>query len=207
MKSGTERELKLSIPERRHYLHLRDDRVWGERDPPVVQVNHYFDSAAGRLRRARILLRLREERPEGGEVARSLTLKLGREVQPGHYEAHEAELPVTAEDMRLGLADPGRLLAGHPGLLEPAARALAGEALRHVGSLENHRVVRRVAGLRLEVDRLVLPHQREAHELEVETEDLATAEAWLRAQAARHGIRLEPARRTKMELFMDALRR
>jgi uncharacterized protein YjbK len=206
MSPHREQELKLTIPHREHFLHLRDDPVWGRRGHPVVQSNHYFDSAAGGLRRCRILLRLREERQEGGEARHSLTLKVGAEVRPGYFESLETERSVAASWFHGALGDPGRILAAHPDALEAARRQLEGEPLLHVGTLVNERVERLVAGHRLEVDRLHLPDGREAYELEVETDDAAGAEAWLRESAGRHGIVLAPSRRTKMELLMDALR-
>lgn len=120
--SKTEFELKLIGPAsdiaRIPYLHWADEFAAGPGEWTRL-VSTYFDSADGRLRAARLSLRIREE-----AGARTLTAKLARGggavLRLEAERALEEEEPVWAT----GVAEIDRIIGVKPGDLAPVARTV-----------------------------------------------------------------------------------
>lgn len=197
MTAHRECELKFRILSVADFLELRDGPRWGARRSPQEQVNHYLDTRDLLLARRRILLRIREE------GSWRLTLKVGREVSPGNFDSLEIEHELSERDASRCLERPESLLD----LELQAIRELRGRVgcppLVRIGTLRNERVRRDVDGWVLEVDRMRLPDSSELHELEMETEAVEAARAWVRREIEGRGIRLEPLRKTKLERLLD----
>jgi len=204
MGGHVEREFKLELPDEqalarvRHALAAAPARA-------VRQINHFLDTPAGHLRRARLALRLREE-----DGRWWLTLKGPRVAAPGALAAR------AEEERELEPAQAAALLAGERDALAcfaqgahapvpvlVAARAAVGAAaLGPIGSFVNERerlgplaLGALPARLVLELDRTTFP-DGEAHELEVELPpgvEPAELERELRALFARLGLPWRPA--------------
>lgn len=182
--SGTDREVELkrllSDGAALERLARAAEARGARSSPPALQVNHFFDTAAGALRAASSIVRLREE---GGRAF--VTAKGPSRVQGDLHVRSEVEREVPVEqarDVLAGRADPLALLEResgvHPFLAELRARA-GGEPLQRSGSFRNRRT--RVGPLRvgasdvfLELDRTEFPGDRVHHEVELEVpEELA----------------------------------
>lgn len=182
-----EREFKLRIPDEQAWCALLA-RLGGAAREPVLQVNHFFDTAGGALRRARIALRLREE-----SGAATLTLKGPARGAHAHEELAgggvlaerpEEELTLTAEAAHAVLAGErcplehlGASALGASALVLRARAAAAGAPARRLGAFENERL--RVGplafppgapgpGLVFELDRTHFPGGIVERELELE---------------------------------------
>ncbi len=218
MAGSIEREFKLRIPSEAALEALRT-ALGGEPSTPVLQVNHFFDTSARDLGRARIALRLREE---AGTV--TLTLK-----GPTHVErdalASRAELELdldatTARAVLSGTRSPldvlGSSAHAQSELVGRAAALSAGAPLARLGCFENER--QRVGPvsfppgskgppLVFELDRTHFPGGGLERELELELPegaDAAEVERALAALFARAGLAIEPAP-SKLARFLRAL--
>ena len=171
--AGKEIEFKLGVadPEALQRVALAAECLGAQVGTPVRQVNHFFDTAEGALRRSDRTLRLREE---AGRF--QLTVKGAREA------GTDARLHARAEEeIVIDAADAERVLAGEAAPLEffgrstplvAALRAeLGGRRLVYSGSFTNERT--RVGPLALasavlELDRTELPGGRVDCEVELE---------------------------------------
>lgn len=179
-----EREFKLRIPSEAALAELRA-RLGGPVAPPVLQVNHFFDTEGRALGRARIALRLRSEITPNAGTTFLLALKGPLLGEPSSLAARpEEELVLTesvARELLSGARSPLEILRASSlseGALVRLACALAGkEPLRRLGSFENERT--RVGPLRFppgssgpplvfELDRTRFPDGSLERELEVE---------------------------------------
>lgn len=151
--------------------------------PPVEQVNHFLDTAAGALRGAESIVRLREE---GGRFI--LTAKGHSRVRGDVHTRSELECEITAEqaaEVQAGRADPIEMLEREVGehalLTELRARA-DGAPLQQSGCFRNRRT--RLGPLRvgssdvfLELDRTEFPGDRVHFEVELEVPEGLEQEA------------------------------
>lgn len=204
---GLEREFKLRLPSEEALVALRE-ALGGSAAAPVLQVNHFFDTPARDLGRARIGLRLREERGLA-------TLALKGPSQAAHgalatrAEEELALAPDAARDLLAGTRCPlawlcASALASAP-LVMRAAAAAGGTPTHRLGSFENER--QRVGPVRFppgadgtplvfELDRTRFPGGLVERELELELPPgLATdgIERALAALFARLGLPMESA--------------
>ena len=173
-----EREFKLRIASEQQ-LHALIRHLGGASAPPVLQVNHFFDTAERALHAEHFSLRLRAE-----SGVFTLTLKGPQQPGPGSLAVRpEEELEVPA-------AEAGRILDGTRSALQLLRTARAETALhrrasamvgtkplRRLGSFQNERL--RLGPLRFppdsagpelifELDRTHLPDGTIARELELE---------------------------------------
>jgi len=206
-------EFKLALPDEAARARLLARLGVDPAAVPVVQENHFFDTRARALARARSGLRLRS-----AGAARTLTLKGPPQALPAAGALHaraEEELELTADEaaaLLAGALDPLALFrARRPGsqLARRAHELVGGQALVHLGSFRNERLAiasERLAGraLVLELDRTHFPGGRVEHELELELADPAAApavEAALRALLSEVGVPWTPARGKAERLF------
>ena len=210
----TEVEIKLALAGPEEYQRLLD-RL-GEAREVIRQHNVFFDGPDGELGRARITLRLREEKVYRAdvdaphEVRTALTLKGEGSVEGDVHARAEYEALLVDEFAELR-ADPSRLLA----LDVAPIRALNDRAGRvrqliELGGFLNERRVYEVAvsgdavgggaTLRWEVDRTTFADGRVDYEIEVELADRqaapGTAKA-MREMLDALGIRHRTQPRTK----------
>ena len=190
MPGPREIELKIVIPDAAAVERLVQalEARGARRCAPVLQTNHFFDTAEHDLRRARLALRLREA---GG--AWRLTLKGATTSRSDALtERPEVEVEVDAADARALLAGSRsapalflELSADVDARVREELRARsAGVAVGHLGSFSNERT--RVGPLVLEevpeplwfeLDRSEFPGERVDREAEVELSDAGHAEA------------------------------
>jgi inorganic triphosphatase YgiF len=223
MGGHVEREFKLRIPDEAawHALLARLGALGGRAAEPELQTNHFFDSAAGALRAARIALRLREERG-----AFTLALK-GPELAPGGTLAARPEeelflAPAEARAVLAGERCPLAWLAASPlgeaELVRRATAAAAGAPTRRLGSFENERL--RVGPLAfppgssgpelvLELDRTSFPGGLVERELELELPagaDASGIERGLEALFSGVGLAVEsvPSKAARLFRILDA---
>jgi CYTH domain-containing protein len=192
MPPHVEREFKLHIPSEAALQSLLAQL--GVQPPaPVLQTNHFFDTAARDLGAARLGLRLREERERF-----TLTLKgalLDATSTLASRPEEELELPpAVARSILAGRRSPLAALAASPlagtALVEQAKHLVGPRLLVHLGAFENERL--RVGPLALpagepgpplvlEFDRTRFPGGVVDRELEVELPAGARPEAVERA--------------------------
>ncbi len=220
MSGELEVEFKLSLPDEEaceRLLALLPPSI--REAAPVLQVNHFFDTSSGELRKCELALRLRSE---GDRYM--LALKGPRAGAAGALHARpeeEVEIPAPEATAILGGAR-SPLEALHERLpdseLVQSALALVGSRpLSHLGAFRNER--RRIGpvtpigpgradALVFELDRTLFPGERLEHELEVEVEaaDAPAIEAELRALFRRADIEWRPAA-SKAERFFRILHR
>lgn len=159
-------------------------------------VNRYYVPREATSRRDWVLrLRLYED---GNE----LTLKLGREVEPGLFDSMEYSAKDVAEDP-----------AGWEGLepLQIFRREVSAAPLMVQGESVTHRQLYSPpvkAGKGWEVDRCQLPDQADFCELEIELaqgqepeSSRQLVESWLKTS----GVEFEPSRKTKYARFLEAV--
>jgi uncharacterized protein YjbK len=199
MSSGRECELKYRIVRREDFLDLRDGARWGARRAPESQINHYFDTPDKLLPKSGILLRIRETR---GRFL--LTLKCATEVRPGYFDSLELEAELDPVVARAALLEPNTLWEMPLTPLDELRRRCGQMALVAIGQLANERVRREVEGHGLEIDRLQFPDGSETHELEIEiaSDEVAAAQAWVQHRVVGGGILLEPETKSKLERFL-----
>ncbi len=141
MDTPREREFKVGLADAAASERLRR-AAGGRADPPVLQVNHFFDSEAGDLRAASIGLRLRDE---GGAWTRTLKGPSSRDPETGLTDRAELEAPLPAERAEA-------LVAGRLAPAERIAALLAGceaEPLaRQVRTLCQDRPIARIGAFR-----------------------------------------------------------
>ncbi|MDB4433196.1 CYTH domain-containing protein [bacterium] len=143
--SSRERELKLGVPDEAAFRALLD-AAGGRRDGPVLQVNHFFDTADQTLRARRIGLRIRRE---GGRF--TLTVKGPTGLAPASALKDRVELERSLAPERARAALEGALPAlsllegldvgeGEGALLVGAAREACADApLGEIGAFSNAR--------------------------------------------------------------------
>ena len=145
------------------------------------------------------VLRLRQEEGVG-----ELTLKVGREMEPGVFDSTEFSAAVKVTDLASWEeTEPLRVLR----------REISASALLLQGEAFNHRRVFRApieVGARWEVDSTLLPNGVSFHELEVEvdfstSEDLAKLAEKLRGWLRESGVVYEMSDKTKYARFLQAI--
>lgn len=207
MKEGQSRdhvevEVKLALGGEADYERAR--AALGAAERVIEQVNHYFETADGRLRAARAMLRVRE-----GDGAPVATLKLRARLTSGVMQAREVEAPVDA-------ATWAAVLRGEQGLetvdLEPVRLALAtigaAERLSPQGTMRNRREVHPLSGgLVVELDRTELPDGTLDYEVEVETADPAAARERIVGILDACGAAWSEQTRSKYERFLESVAR
>src|SRR5262249_24104274 len=155
------------------FLSLRDAASWGQRGPAVPQLNYYFDTEDLKLARSRAMLRIRS----AGDCV--LTLKCGPEGRPGYFDSLELEAEIRQGALAAPLRKPGWILDLLLPPIEELKRRFGRLEVSLLGTLQNERVRRTIDGLVLEVDRITFPDGSEIFELEIETDDILRAEAWV----------------------------
>ena len=199
-----ERELKLALEDPSAL-----DRLLAALPEPsevVEQTNRYFVDPDGLLQRARLMVRVREERDvsTGALLRVILTLKERARVVDGYFEAQEHEAPLDPASW-----DPIR--RGEASLLDLDTDALAPlRSLPLVGVLEGARMTNvrhRVSldGFCLEVDRTTFPGDRVEAEVEVETDQPERARALLLGVARDAGVELRPQSMGKFTRLQRAI--
>lgn len=182
-RDGLERELKLLVPDPAAFVALA--AVLGcEPDPAVLQQNHFFDTPAHDLRRARCALRLRVEPGRATLTAKGAALPSGAAALAVRPELELALAPDEAAALLAGERSPLAFLARHGGPLAQRVVALTGGApLVPVGAFANRRA--RLGPVRLpdpgggsgpgpgaavvlELDATEFPGGRVDHEVELE---------------------------------------
>jgi len=217
-----ERELKLGIIDAAAFDALKK-AAGGERDDPVRQVNHFFDTASGVLRSRKVGFRIREEGRDW-----ILTVKGPTKPNPTGHLAERVELEVKLEPaLARAVIDAGRPaleLLGRLDLSAPEARDLANrvrevcaeEPMIEIGSFENERtrIRTRLAGIEtvLELDRtrFTADHIRFEVELELQPgQSEAALTAALLELFARAGIEPQPTagKLTTFQGILDSRRR
>ncbi len=190
--------------------------------PASEQLNHYFDTAGGALRRARLLLRLREE---GCRFTLTAKGPAAEGADPALADRAEVEASLDAAwsfDLLGEQRSPLEVLAARlqprrPPLLDDLARAAGARPLRRVATLRNLR--RRVGPLALpgrdgpvkltlELDTSEFPGGRIEREVEAEVPgaQAAAAQDALGALFARAGLPWQTAP-SKAERLFSSLRR
>ena len=218
MSSGVEVEFKLVLPDEEALERVRRILVaaGAATHAPLVQVNHFFDTAGRDLRDREVALRLRRA---GGRHELALKGPARSSAEIGMHERPEEELEIDARAAAAILAgelSPLELLAerlGSSALLRQTQEPVGPRRLRHLGSFENERA--RLGPLRLgpggpalvfELDRTRFPGGRIEHELEVEIRaaDAPLVEPLLRELLRAAGVEWRPAR-SKAERFFRIL--
>lgn len=174
---GHERELKLGIPDEAA-LRALVEAAGGRALDPVDQINHFFDTRDGGLRRRRIGLRIRHESdryrltlkgPTASAEDPRLSERAELEVEIDRARAHavlRGALPVSA---LLDLLDPSARRAGLESLLDEVHEVTAQAPLAHIGSFGNVRIP---VETRLEVDGVAHPVRLEFDRTEFAPGDL-----------------------------------
>ncbi len=206
-----EREFKLRIPDEAAWAALLGCLA-GPVAPPVLQINHFFDTATGALRRARLALRLRSETPRGGTGVFALTLKGPLLAShPALAVRPEEELALAESEARgilSGARSPLEVLRasglGDRALVRQGLELVGQDPLLHLGAFENERtrvgpvpVAHGSSALPLvfELDCTRFPDGRIERELELELPPEAEPGVVERALAglfSRIGVPLEP---------------
>lgn len=191
-----ETEFKFLLADRDHESLLC---LLGEPRRELRLTNRYF-TLSEPVQRRDWVLRLRVTNGEAME----LTLKIGREVQPGVFDSVEYTQPVTS-------VDPKDWVSTEP--LEVLRREISTSPLRFQGELRNTRREFRApiaVGEIWEVDSAELPNGETFHELEVEVEanDLESLEAGrsdLERWLVSNGIAFRMSDKTKYNRFLLSL--
>ena len=190
--------------------------------PPHEQLNHFFDTARGELRRAGLALRLREESGRFALTAKGPSAPDANGPLTDRAEEQVALDASWAFEVLGGLRSPldvlaSRLGVGRVPLLDALRQAAGRRPLVRVGTFRN---LRRILGpvslptgdepgsppvaLTLELDRSEFPGGRVDHEVEVEVppELAPAAERALRTLCARAGVPWRGAPSKAARLFM-----
>jgi inorganic triphosphatase YgiF len=199
---GEERELKLALTEAQAQ---RLETRLGPPDRVTLQRNHYFDTPAGALRRARCGLRLRCE----DDRRYLLTLKGPSRTVAGLVERFEAERELTRDEADALLAH-GIDLAQARLALPPQLEAHGG-GMRcvHLGALENERRSWRMpaSALVIEIDRTRHADGTLECELELELDAQAGPDAAALARVRRlladAAVPWRPQTRGKLRRFLE----
>jgi len=218
MQPRTEVEYKLALPDDQALARLK--RILVEAgaavQAPLVQVNHFFDTAERDLRGHELALRLRSA---GGRHELALKGPATTSAGAALHERPEEELELDARAAAAILAgerSPLELLReclGASALNREAGDIVGGRTLRHIGAFENERtrlgpvvLAERGPALVLELDRTRFPGGRIELELEVEIRagDAADVAAALRDLLRRARVEWRPAR-SKAERFFRIL--
>jgi uncharacterized protein YjbK len=197
MAVNRERELKFHIGSLDDFLALRDAADLGTRGQPIRQVNRYFDTSDLLLAGQGIMLRARE-----AEQC-YLTLKCGREVSAGTFDSQEFESVISRSCLLAALESPVSLLDLNVPAIGELTRRVGRPPLEVAGTLVNERLRREFQGRVLELDRMTFPDESENYELEMETDDLASARLWLEELLRARGVRFEPQTLTKFEQLLE----
>ncbi len=201
--SGRESEIKFALGGPRDFEKLSGPG--GLEGPRRVEIleNIYLDTVELSLARALVMLRLRFCAGKSPLI----TLKCGTEVEAGFFRSVEVESTVAtpvAEGLRrdptsiYGLElEPVAYLREHSGVLP----------LTVIGSLRNERTSITAGRFLVELDRIGFPDGSEEFELEIETEDSASARDWVEGEFRRLDVRASPGRETKFARLVRWLRR
>jgi inorganic triphosphatase YgiF len=215
-----ERELKLGVPDAAA-LEALIETVGGKREPPALQVNHFFDTVDGDLRRRSIGFRIREE---GGRFI--LTVKGPTSAGRDGLLSDRVELETEISSARARAALSGELdvvsllddLEAACGPeetgLAATVRGVCAEATpTPIGSFSNERtrVATELAGVPvvLELDRTRFAADEERFEVELELSPGQAAEPVadaLRALFERAGVESVPTT-SKLGRFQEILDR
>jgi inorganic triphosphatase YgiF len=184
--AGRERELKLGVPDR-EALEALIEAAGGQRALPVLQINHFFDTADGALASHSIGLRIRLE----GDL-HILTVKGPTEHATDGFLSDRVELELSvAGDRALAAIDeklPVTALLENLGertddelrLADSVRRICAETPARHIGAFRNERtrVASELAGapVVLEFDRTHFSDAEEHFEVELELSSGQAAE-------------------------------
>ena len=205
---GVEVEIKLGLvnPEQR-------DALLAALPPSthtLVQDNYYFDTSAGRLSRARIMLRIRYEAGAEQVTGRAVMAAKRRRsrTDAGRFEADEIEHIMEPETWRAVVT--GSLNAAQ--LDNPVTRWVNAEVgpienLEILGLVSNERIVVPAAGYIFEVDRTRFPDGSVDVEVEVETDDIDGARAAVEQYARKAGVALFEQTKGKHRRFRERLGR
>ncbi len=199
---GEERELKLALTETQA---RRLEQRLGPPDRVTRQLNHYFDTPDGALRRAQCGLRLRSE----DDQRYLLTLKGPSRSDAGLVERFEAECELTRDEAGALLADGIDVARTRLALPQPLATHAGGMHCVQLGALENERRSWQLSafGLVLEIDRTRHADGTLECELELEFDAPAGSEAaalaWVRRQLADAGVPWRPQTRSKLQRFLE----
>ncbi|MBW2273266.1 MAG: CYTH domain-containing protein [Deltaproteobacteria bacterium] len=173
-----ERELKLGVPGREVFEALIE-AAGGRREPPVLQVNHFFDTAGRALRELEIGFRVREEGESFFVTVKGPTAGGGGAMLADRVELERELAPEPARVVLAGEGSPLELLeeleAGDPEasrLLAAVRKTCTGVPLAEIGAFENERTrVRTVlaaADVVLEFDRTCFEADELRYEVELE---------------------------------------
>jgi inorganic triphosphatase YgiF len=212
-----ERELKIGIQDAAAFDALMKV-AGGQRDDPLRQLNHFFDTASGALRSRKIGFRIREEGQDW-----ILTIKGPTKPNPTSHLAERVELESNLEPaLARAVIEAGRPaveLLDQLDLSAPEARDLssevrvlcAAEPLNEIGSFENvrTRVRTRLAGIEivLELDRTRFTADDIRFEVELELQPGQPEEGLTEALLglfARAGIEPQPTA-GKLTTFQEIL--
>ena len=194
---SVERETELKFLLREEAFHLLLERL-GKPRKCLKFVNQYY-SVIPSLERRDWVLRCRKF-----ESKRVLTLKVGREVQPGVFDSTEYSDNVDS---------------GNPSDWENASvmktfrEQISTQPIQLQGAVNNERIVFDTPlgfGQFWELDRTEYPKGSIVHELEVEVPFVSTEELELRSRQiadylSEAGVKAEPSRRTKYARFLQSL--
>ncbi|MBN1443184.1 MAG: CYTH domain-containing protein [Planctomycetes bacterium] len=196
-----ERELKLELEGREAFERLIAAASVGASEGTAVHEDHYFDSSDLRLLRGGAVLRIRRS------SRTVLTFKQGSESEGerGYFDAIEVEDAIADEVLDRVIERPALLLEGGWNAAREALRRFGPSIeLRRLGVIRTERA-RRAGEHVLEIDRVIFPDGSERYELEIETEDPASARRWIDARLAEIGARARPQRKIKLELLVEWL--
>jgi uncharacterized protein YjbK len=190
-----ETELKYRLEGRAEYEKLC--RELGDPEDAWEQINHYFQSADGKIPGEDGVIRIRQEK--GRAV---LTVKLGA-LANGLARAREYEQPWSGPWHQMPPRSKALWESRHEGL-EVLERRFGGRfPLVWAGRMVNLRkLYRSVRGLCMEVDASRYPDGQEDYEVEVETESPERDRALLEALLRDLGIGFVPQTATKYQRFL-----
>jgi uncharacterized protein YjbK len=193
-----ETELKYRLEGRAEYEKLC--RELGDPVDTWEQINHYFQSADGKIPGREGVIRIREEK---GKAV--LTVKLGA-LANGLARAREYEQPWSGPGEQMPPLSKALWKSRHEGL-EVLERRFGGRfPLVWSGRMVNLRKLYRSSqGLCMEVDASRYPDGQEDYEVEVETEFPERDRALLETLLRDLGIRFAPQTATKYQRFQQHL--
>jgi len=187
-KSGEEVEFKFLVEGPEAFQALAATLGGVAAGAPVRQVNHFFDTSVFDLADAELAVRLREEAgrwiltAKGPTEGADETIAIRPEVETEVPEARALTV-LEGEESPLQLL---RELVGEHALFTAMDSARGGRTLRRIGSFENVRsrlgpVPLTIGGdswqATFELDRTLFPGNRTDHEIEVEVDGRARADA------------------------------
>ncbi len=218
--SQREIEFKLALSDQAalEALAAAAERRGARRSGPVRQVNHFFDTPAGDLRRRGLVVRLRDEEERWfASIKGPRSASADAHVHDRPEAEEELAAPAGRETVQRGTLELSTLetwLGASSALVAEVRETLGGaRELALVGSFQNDRLrvgplfVEGSGELVLELDRTELPGGRVDHELELEVEESLQDEgrALLDDLLAEARVAGRPAT-SKARRFFEALR-